>query len=77
LLELFPKGRVYYQRIRRYAIYKAGTGYSLLRATTGSFFAALLDGMIPEMRVRRILMAIKINAAGSGRKAFRLLIPVR
>jgi hypothetical protein len=50
--------------------------YSLLNATTGSFFAALLDGMIPEISVRTILMHISIRAAGTGRNAFKLFMPV-
>lgn len=43
------------------------SAYSVLSATTGSFFAALLDGMIPEIRVRSTLIATRIIAAGIGR----------
>lgn len=41
--------------------------YSVRSATTGSFFAALLEGMIPEKRVRITLIRIRTRAAGRGR----------
>ena len=34
--------------------------YSVLRATTGSFLAALLAGIRPETRVRRMLSAMRM-----------------
>ena len=51
--------------------------YSLLSATTGSFFAALLEGIMPAMSVKSMLIRTSVTAAGTGRNAFRLLIPVR
>ena len=56
---------------------RAGFLYSVLNATTGSFFAALLDGMIPAISVSTMLIAIRISAAGIGRNALKVLIPVR
>ena len=53
------------------------SGYSLLSATTGSFFAALLEGISPEMRVSATLIATSITAATGGRYALRLFMPVR
>ena len=50
--------------------------YSLRRATTGSFLAALREGIRPEIRVRKTLMAIRMMAAGSGSTAFRVWILV-
>ena len=50
--------------------------YSVLNATTGSFLEALLDGIIPAIRVNRTLIATKINATVIGRTALRLAIPV-
>jgi hypothetical protein len=50
--------------------------YSVLNATTGSFFEALLEGIIPEIRVRRTLIAIRMSAAENGRYALRFCIPV-
>ena len=50
--------------------------YSVLSASTGSFFAALLEGIIPAMRVRRTLIATRIMAISMGRIARRLPIPV-
>ena len=41
--------------------------YSVLSATTGSFFAALREGMIPEMSVSSMLMHTSITAAPIGR----------
>ena len=41
--------------------------YSLRSATTGSFFAALLDGMIPAIRVSSILIRIRMAATTGGR----------
>ena len=51
--------------------------YSVLSATTGSFLAALLDGMIPEIRVKNTLIATSITAAAMGSCAESVLIPVR
>jgi len=36
--------------------------YSVRRATTGSFFAALLDGIIPDNKVSAMLIAIRTTA---------------
>lgn len=41
--------------------------YSVRSATTGSFLAALLEGMIPENRVSAMLMKIRTKAAQGGR----------
>lgn len=46
---------------------KSGFNHSVRRATTGSFLAALREGMIPEKRVKPVLMRIKINATWGGR----------
>ena len=51
--------------------------YSVLSAITGSFFAALLDGINPAMSVSSTLMAMRMIAAGTGRIALKLLMPVR
>ena len=51
--------------------------YSVLSAATGSFFAALLEGIRPEMSVRPILMNTRITATITGSCAVRLGIPVR
>ena len=45
--------------------------YSVLKATTGSFFAALLAGISPEMRVRPTLRTTSITACEN----LRLAIP--
>ena len=50
--------------------------YSVLSATTGSFFAALLDGIIPAKSVSSTLIPISISAAGIGSIALRFGIPV-
>ena len=50
--------------------------YSLLKATTGSFFAALLDGIIPAISVRIILMHTSTTATDKGRYALSPAIPV-
>ena len=50
--------------------------YSVRRATTGSFLAALREGMMPAMRVSAMLMRISTTAAGSGRKARIVEMPV-
>ena len=50
--------------------------YSVRSATTGSFFAALLDGISPEKRVKNTLIATSISAAPMGKDAFRFAIPV-
>ena len=44
--------------------------YSVLRASTGSFLAAYLDGIIPEIRVRTMLITTRITAPATGRVAF-------
>lgn len=46
-----------------------GRDHSLRRATTGSFLAALREGIRPEIRVSRTLMPTRTTAAGSGRTA--------
>ena len=46
--------------------------YSLLKATTGSFLAALLEGMIPDTRVSITLIKTSITAATGGKNAVRL-----
>ena len=51
--------------------------YSVLKATTGSFLAALRDGMMPAISVRSILMTIRTMAVVIGRTALRLFSPVR
>ncbi len=43
--------------------------HSLRSATTGSFLAALREGIRPEMRVSRTLMATRMTAAGRGNTA--------
>ena len=43
--------------------------YSLRRATTGSFLAALREGIRPEIKVSRTLMPTRITAAGRGSTA--------
>ena len=50
--------------------------YSLLSAVTGSFFAALREGIIPDTSVRHTLMIIRIIAASIGKIALRFAIPV-
>ena len=50
--------------------------YSVLSATTGSFLAALLEGISPEMRVRKVLIRTSIIAPPIGRIALRFAIPV-
>ena len=51
--------------------------YSVLSATTGSFFAALLDGIMPDINVSNTLITTKIAATPIGNTAFRWAIPVR
>ena len=51
-------------------------GHSLRRATTGSFLAALREGIRPEMSVSSTLMPIRTRAAGRGSTALRLPAPV-
>lgn len=46
-------------------------GYSVRRATTGSFLAALREGMMPEIRVRPVLMTTSMMATGMGSLALR------
>ena len=43
------------------------SSYSVLRATTGSFFAALLDGIMPEKSVSTTLMSTSVAATDKGR----------
>ena len=43
--------------------------HSLRRATTGSFLAALREGIRPEIKVSRTLMPTRITAAGRGSTA--------
>ena len=50
--------------------------HSVLSATTGSFLAALREGMIPEIRVSMTLMTTRMTAASMGRKARRLAMSV-
>ena len=50
--------------------------YSVLRATTGSFLAALREGISPEISVRKTDMPTRMTAAPMGRKAFRVGISV-
>lgn len=50
--------------------------YSVLNATTGSFFEALLDGIIPEIRVRSTLIIIRAIATPTGKNALSEAIPV-
>ena len=51
--------------------------YSVLSATTGSFFAALRDGINPDITVKPILIKTSINAATGFRIALKSPIPVR
>ena len=51
--------------------------YSVLSATTGSFFDALLEGMMPATRVRITLMPIRSKATSIGSSVLRFSIPVR
>ena len=51
--------------------------YSVLNATTGSFFAALLEGMIPAIKVRSTLITIRAIATGIGKNALSVEIPVK
>ena len=51
--------------------------YSVRRATTGSFLAALRAGIIPEISVSIILIPMRIKATGMGRMVRRLGISVR
>ena len=48
--------------------------YSVRRATTGSFFAALLDGMIPANNVRSTLITTNTMAPSTGSIALRFSI---
>ena len=51
-------------------------GYSVRSATTGSFFAALLDGIIPEIKVSSTLITIRIPPTNKGSCALKFGIPV-
>ena len=59
-----------------HTIQKNRQAHSVRSATTGSFLAALLDGIRPEIRVSATLMATRMMAAGTGRTALRLSMPV-
>ena len=50
--------------------------YSVLRATTGSFLAALRDGMMPAISVKSTLITTSTAAVTGGRAALRLPMPV-
>lgn len=50
--------------------------YSVRSATTGSFFAALLEGIIPANNVRSTLIAISIKPTLKGKCALKLDMPV-
>ena len=50
--------------------------YSLRSATTGSFFAALREGIKPETSVSPMLIATRIIAALNGKTACNVAIPV-
>lgn len=50
--------------------------YSVRNATTGSFLAALLEGITPAMSVKVMLIITRITATGTGSTALKLLIPV-
>ena len=52
------------------------SSYSVLKATTGSFFAALFEGIIPATRVSSVLIAIRMIAICQGRMALSVLSPV-
>ncbi len=58
-------------------LFNFAVNYSVLSATTGSFFAALLEGIIPEKSVRSTLITTRTIAACQGRTARRFSIPVR
>lgn len=46
--------------------------YSVRKATTGSFFAAMPDGMRPAMNVSAMLMRISKMAPSTGKMALRV-----
>ena len=50
--------------------------HSVRRATTGSFFAALREGIMPETRVSSTLITTNMRATWIGRIALMLLISV-
>lgn len=48
--------------------------YSVLKATTGSFLAALLAGMKPATTVRRTEIKMTIKADGIGKAAMAVIV---
>ena len=56
---------------------RSDSDYSVLRASTGSFFAAKPEGIRPAMSVSPTLIATRITQAMGSRNALRELIPVR
>lgn len=52
-----------------------GKFYSVRRATTGSFLAALPDGISPATNVSSMLTPINMSAVFHGRNALRLASP--
>ena len=48
------------------AEYVISANYSVLRASTGSFFAAMRDGTRPAIRVKEMLITTRMNAAATG-----------
>lgn len=50
-------------------VLRAKINYSVRRATTGSFFAALLAGIRPDMQVSPTLSSMSSSASSMGRAA--------
>lgn len=63
-LSLYPEPELHIIPLRPGVVYKS---YSARSATTGSFFAALEEGIIPENRVSAMLITIRITATHGGR----------
>ena len=57
-------------------LFNFAVDYSVLSATTGSFFAALLEGIIPAKSVRSTLITTRTSAPSQGSIARRFAIPV-
>ena len=54
----------------------AAPAYSVRSATTGSFLAALRDGISPASSVNAMLTITNTSAAGNGKTALKFRIPV-
>ena len=57
--------------------YRRKVFYSVRSATTGSFLAAMPDGMSPAMNVRNMLIMTSAMPPTAGNIAFNALRPVR